>query len=248
MQTVASFNEYNQTYDTGLLETTIASDGTAFAFLITVFIVFFIIAIVFYVINSLLLGLVFQKAGVASWKAWVPILNGWKLLEIGGQQGFWAVLAIVPVVNVISTVFVIIAMHNINLKLNYNIGMTVLAVFLPLIWLVVLAITKNPWNDSLGAPRIDMPDVVPINNQPPPTVTSEAIDTPIATSEDKPAEPIQEPDVVESEIIGVDNAEEDEKLGTEQEDQPERSDSANNERTRESGITRDRYQPPRPRS
>lgn len=129
----------------------------------------FIIFILVYVVNALFLGKIFNKAGVESWKAWVPVLNNWKMLEIGGQQGFWSLLAFLPIVNIVSVVFLIIAMHNINKKMGYDVGMTFLAVLLPIVWIIILGTSKNQWNDSLGAPRVDQPDMAmpyPAGNQP----------------------------------------------------------------------------------
>ena len=75
---------------------------------------FFIFALISYVVTAWLLGRIFKKAGVEQWVAWVPVYNTWKLLEIGGQQGFWAVLSLVPIVNIVSAVFMYIAMYHIG--------------------------------------------------------------------------------------------------------------------------------------
>ena len=120
-----------------------------------------IFTIGFYVLNSIFLGKIFKKAGVESWKAWVPILNSWKMLEIGGKPGFWAILAIIPIVNLVAAIFMYIAIHNINLKIQYGVGMTILAIFFPMIWVIVAGVNKNPWNDSLGDPRTDQPQYQP---------------------------------------------------------------------------------------
>ena len=53
----------------------------------------FLFAIATYVISAICLMQIFKKAGVKPWIAWVPFYNSWKVLEIGGQQGFWAILA-----------------------------------------------------------------------------------------------------------------------------------------------------------
>jgi hypothetical protein len=47
-----------------------------------------------YIINSWLLGRVFHKAGVARWKAWIPILRTWKFFNIGGRSGASVLLTI----------------------------------------------------------------------------------------------------------------------------------------------------------
>lgn len=112
----------------------------------------FIIGIAAYVVTALLLGRIFKKAGIQSWIAWVPFYNSWKLLEIGGQPGFWAVLAIIPLVQYVSIVFVFIAMYNIGLKLGKSGAFVVLGIFLPIVWYIWLAVDSSTWNNALGAP------------------------------------------------------------------------------------------------
>lgn len=131
------------------------------AFGIGIIIFALVVGVILYVISALLLANVFKKAGVPAWKAWVPFVNNWATLEMGGQKGFWAVLAIIPIVNFASLVFLIMAIHNINLKFKYGAGMTVAAIFVPLIWLIILASSKNTWEESLGAPRLDTPESQP---------------------------------------------------------------------------------------
>jgi Family of unknown function (DUF5684) len=67
---------------------------------VTAFIMFILFFIVIaYVVTSLLVGKLFKKAGIESWIAWVPFYNSWKMLEMGGQAGYWAVLSIFPIVS-----------------------------------------------------------------------------------------------------------------------------------------------------
>lgn len=47
-----------------------------------------------YVIKSLLLGLIFKKAGRRWWEAWIPVLRDWSFFKIGGYKGlniFWGI-------------------------------------------------------------------------------------------------------------------------------------------------------------
>jgi hypothetical protein len=118
-----------------------------------IIIVFYIVTLaVAYVLNGIFLGRIFKKAGVASWAAWVPFYSNWKLLEIGGQQGFWAILVIVPIVSIVSLVFTLVAEYNVGLKLGKSSAFVLLAIFLPLVWLIWLAVDKSVWNESLGEP------------------------------------------------------------------------------------------------
>jgi hypothetical protein len=113
-----------------------------------------IAAVISYVIAGLLLGRIFKKAGIASWIAWVPFYNTWKMLEMGGQPGFWAVLAIIPIVNYVAIVFLFIAMYNIGLKFGKSGAFVVLGIFLPIVWMIWLAVDSSTWNNSLGKPSI----------------------------------------------------------------------------------------------
>lgn len=133
---------------------TSADPEAAAAIFLTVLFFSFIFSVIFYIIGAIILGLIFKKAGIAAWIAWVPFYNTWKMLEIGGQKGFWAVLAIIPIVNYVSIVFIYIAMYNIGLKLGKSGAFVVLGIFLPLIWMIWLAVDSSKWNKALGAPSI----------------------------------------------------------------------------------------------
>jgi len=107
------------------------------------------VLIVTYVISALCLGRIFAKAGVESWKAWVPIYNNWVMLELGGQKGFWAILSLVPFVNIVSVVFMYIAMYHIGRSFGKDDMFVVLAILLPLVWMIWLAVDHSTWK---GAP------------------------------------------------------------------------------------------------
>lgn len=143
--------QFAQSYYTYTYNTSSSSDLDPAA--VAGFIIFgLVFALAAYIVSALLLGRIFKKAGVASWIAWVPFYNQWKLLEIGGQPGFWAILMIVPLVQYVSIVFMFIAMYNIGLKLGKSGAFVLLAIFLQLVWLIWLAVDGSTWNDSLGAP------------------------------------------------------------------------------------------------
>jgi hypothetical protein len=54
-----------------------------------------IVCLAAYIINSWLLGRVFHKAKVAKWMAWIPLVRDWKFLNLGGHSGFCIFLAII---------------------------------------------------------------------------------------------------------------------------------------------------------
>lgn len=98
-----------------------------------------------YAIVAFLLGRLFKKAGLRQWPAWVPLYNNWKLLELGGQPGFWAPLALIPYVGFVTLIFTYIAAYHIGLKLGKSKWFVGVAIFLPLIWLIWLAFDDSQW-------------------------------------------------------------------------------------------------------
>jgi hypothetical protein len=113
----------------------------------------FVLALVvlLYLVQSYLLGRIFRKAGIERWKAWTPIYNTWIMLKLGDQRGFWAILALVPFINIISAIYLIIAMYHIGLRFGKD-GLFVLwAIFLPLVWMALLAFDDSSWAETSGS-------------------------------------------------------------------------------------------------
>lgn len=147
MEAIAQFAQSTPAYSSSNDEQTLAG------IVVLTFLLFFfgLIAIITYVVHAFLLGRVFEKAKVKQWIAWVPFYNTWKTLELGGQQGFWAILMIIPVVNIVASIFLFIAMYNIGLKLQKEGWFVLLAIFLPIVWLGWLAFDSSKWNEKGAA-------------------------------------------------------------------------------------------------
>jgi hypothetical protein len=95
----------------------------------------------------------FAKANVSAWKAWVPFVNTWKLLNLGGYSGAIILFNLIPIVgNIIYFVFACLAAYNIGLKLEKEGVWVVLYVFITIIWTGILGLDNSKWNDSLGRP------------------------------------------------------------------------------------------------
>jgi len=126
-------------------------DATAAALILGILLVSLIVGFVLYLVVSLSLMQIFKKAGVKPWIAWIPYYSNWKMLEIGGQQGFWAVLIIVPVVSIVSAVYTFIAMYHIGKKLGKDDAFVIIGIFLPLVWYIWLAVDKSKWHDKASS-------------------------------------------------------------------------------------------------
>lgn len=153
---------YDPSYNNTDFSSTTNVDPAAAAGVFMVVMMFaLIVAVVSYVVFAFLLGRIFAKAGVPQWKAWVPIYNNWTLLELGDQHGVWAVLALIPVINIVSAVFMFIAMYHIGLKLGKEGVFILWAIFLPIVWFIWLAVDKSTWKGRVAAAPAAAPTTPP---------------------------------------------------------------------------------------
>lgn len=150
LTTLAQSYYTQDTYD--MTSNGTGDDAAAAAILVLLFMfAAFIFTAIIYVVIALCLMKIFKKAGVKPWIAWVPVYNNWKLFEIGGQQGFWAILSLVPVVSIVSAIYMYIAMYHIGKKLGKEGYFVLLAIFLPIVWSIWLAVDSSKWNDKASS-------------------------------------------------------------------------------------------------
>ena len=69
-------------------------------------IAFFLLAVVVYLFYGYCYGRIFQKAGRPLWEGFVPIYNYYVMLKIIGRPGWWLILYLIPIVNIVITVLV----------------------------------------------------------------------------------------------------------------------------------------------
>lgn len=200
MSFLTAFAQYTQ-YDSGDYESLYSdpsvynttpqlSQGEALALTGGFFIFFLIVAVIGYVVHAFLLSRIFQKAGVEPWKAWVPIYNSWIMLELGEQKGFWAILMLIPFVNIVAVIFLIIAQYHIGLKFGKSGAFVLLAIFLPIVWLIWLAFDSSKWN---GQPGLAVAGGAPAPGQPTPPQSAPQQPTPTQPNNDQ--QPPQTPAV-----------------------------------------------------
>ena len=138
-------------YDSSLYESSSSMGSTGDAAAVgAVFLVIGIIALIAYVISAIFMGMIFKKAGIPAWKAWVPVYNTWTFLEMGGQKGWISLLLLttwIPFVGfvtaIVATVYMCIAAYRIGLNFGKEAWFVVLYIFLGLVWLIWLAVDKN---------------------------------------------------------------------------------------------------------
>ncbi|HEY1529356.1 MAG TPA: DUF5684 domain-containing protein [Galbitalea sp.] len=130
---------YGPDYDGG------AVIGVILAVYGVIFGISLLIAAVVYVLTGIAYMKLFRKVGVEPWAAWVPFFNNWRLLEVGGQEGWLSILSIVPVGAYVSLVFLAIAGHKIGTAFRKDGSWTVLFIFLPFVWAWLLADDPAPY-------------------------------------------------------------------------------------------------------
>jgi hypothetical protein len=103
--------------------------------------------VVLYVFYGFALMGIFRKAGLKAWPAWVPFFNMWRVLQLGGQKGWWVLIGLIPVVGtILYLVFLIIA----GVKIQSGFGkpgvfFLIAIVFAP-VWYGILAWDGSTWN------------------------------------------------------------------------------------------------------
>jgi Family of unknown function (DUF5684) len=115
-----------------------------------------VVLVLDYVLYGVALTLFFRKVGVEQWIAWVPYYRYWKWLEVGGQYGAFVLFSLVPYGNYVTRVFLSIGMWRTGRAFGKDAGMLVLGIFLPFVWLFVLAsrneIYRPEWLAAFGFP------------------------------------------------------------------------------------------------
>jgi len=123
--------------------------GEAFAIILTIYAavlgIAFVIGVAVYVLNGIAFMKLFRRVGVEPWAAWVPFFNYWRLLEVGGQEGWFAILVFVPFGSYVSAVFSAIAAYKIGTAFRKDGAWTVLFIFLPFVWAWLLANDPQPY-------------------------------------------------------------------------------------------------------
>ena len=111
------------------------ADGVA----LTPVVVIAAVAAVLYVWTAVALAAVFDKAGAAPWRAWIPLYNLSVLLRLGGLSGWLVLLLLLPVFGVVFVwAAVTTAAHRVGAEFGYRAGMTVLAAVMLPAWASVI--------------------------------------------------------------------------------------------------------------
>jgi|SRR6266852_5328489 len=122
-------------------QVTYQTSGAGAGVLILWFVAIFAILVIPY-------WVVFTKAGQAGWKSLIPIYNSYILLKIVGRPGWWLLLFLVPIVNV---VILIIVTNDLSKSFGHGAGFTLGLLFLSIIFYYVLAFGSSTYRGPAAA-------------------------------------------------------------------------------------------------
>ncbi|MDR1185465.1 MAG: DUF5684 domain-containing protein [Coriobacteriales bacterium] len=117
--------------------------------------------IIVYCISAFFMMKLFRKANVEAWKAWVPFVNNWTFLKLGGYPG-WIILfafaGFIPFIGWLGSIAVVVfccmAAHQIGLKLHKDGVWVVLFIFVSIVWMGICGLDRSTWDDRLGRPSL----------------------------------------------------------------------------------------------
>lgn len=123
-----------------ILTQTLAYESSSESLPAEFWVAYFVFCVLAYAFGSWAFSTVFAKMGVEKWKAWVPIYNSVILMKKGDQNPLWLLLMFVPFASIVTVVFLVMAVHKINEDFGKDVGYTVLYVFLPFVWCLLLGL------------------------------------------------------------------------------------------------------------
>jgi len=124
----------------GLAQVTNETSGAgAAAILLYVVLAYAILVIPYWVI--------FTKAGREGWPALIPIYSTYILLKVIGRPGWWLLLFLIPLVNV---VIYIIMMNDLSKSFGHGVGFTLGLLFLSIIFVYILAFGSSTYRGPAG--------------------------------------------------------------------------------------------------
>lgn len=142
-----AYDDFTTTGGEELLTETATTDAAANAGIVLLPILL-ISLLISYIIFAWLTAQLFKKVGIEAWKGWVPVYNIWLTFKLGNQPGWWAIVSLIPFINLIAGIIFLVAQYRIGIKFGKPGAFVLLAIFLPLVWYAWLAFDDSKWQDA----------------------------------------------------------------------------------------------------
>jgi hypothetical protein len=94
---------------------------------------------------------IFAKAGRPGWASLIPFYNIYVLLEIAGKPGWWLILMFLPFVNFVIHILMLIGLSK---SFGHGGGFAVGLIFLPIIFIPILAFGSSSYSGGPTPPAI----------------------------------------------------------------------------------------------
>lgn len=108
-----------------------------------------VLSVAIFVYYSYTASLIFGKAGVKPWQGWVPFLNTWRLFQLGGLQGWWIFVGLIPVVGHLTyLILYYVAQYRVGRAFGKGGAFVLLAILLSPVWFGVLAWGRSVWRPT----------------------------------------------------------------------------------------------------
>jgi hypothetical protein len=122
------------------------------------------VGLIYYVLTGFAFMALFRKVGIEPWAAWVPIFNTWRILELGGQPGWFSLFVLVSPGAIVTAVFECIGVYRTGIAFRKTGEWVVLFIFLPFVWAWLLASEKETYDPDLIRQRGYGPPLVGIGS------------------------------------------------------------------------------------
>ncbi|MCD6090050.1 MAG: signal peptidase I [Bacteroidales bacterium] len=90
---------------------------------------------------------VYTKAGQSGWAVLIPFYNLYILLKIVGKPGWWLLLLLVPIVNIIIPIYVV---YLLSKSFGQGVGFTIGLIFLSFIFIPILGFGDSKYLGPAG--------------------------------------------------------------------------------------------------
>jgi hypothetical protein len=111
-----------------------------------------VLSLAFVVFITVCLWRIFTKADKPGWAAIVPFYNLYVLLKIVGRPGWWLVLYIIPVVNIVIGIIVTVDLAK---SFRRDTEFAVLVIFLPIVGMPMLAFGSARYVGPVADPNFN---------------------------------------------------------------------------------------------
>ena len=107
--------------------------------------VFLIVELALLVLIIVALWRIFTKAGQPGWAALIPIYNAYVLLQVAGKPGWWLLLLLIPIVNIVIGIITLAALAA---KFGKGVGFVIGLILLPIVFYPILAFGSAQYNSA----------------------------------------------------------------------------------------------------